>query len=47
VFTIQTVIHAALVQVINAPLVELFEFAAEEPPLDLVALAVFDKFFLT
>jgi len=46
VFTIQAVIHAALVQIEDGLGGELFQFAAEEPPLDLVALAVFDEFFL-
>ncbi len=46
VFTIQAVIHAAFVQVKDGPVVELFEFAPEEPPLHLVAFAVFYEFFL-
>jgi hypothetical protein len=44
--TIQAVIHAAFVQVKDGLAVELFEFAAEEPPLDLVALPIFYEFFL-
>jgi hypothetical protein len=39
-------IHAALVQVKDGPAVEPFEFAAKEPALDLVALAIFYEFFL-
>ena len=39
-------IHAALVQVKNVSGIELFEFAAKQPPLDLVAFAIFDEFFL-
>jgi len=46
VFTIQPVIHAALVEVKDGPGGELFQFAAEEPPLDFVALAIFYEFFL-
>jgi len=46
VFTIQAVIDAALVQVKDGLVGELFQFAPEEPPLDLVALAIFDEFFL-
>ena len=46
VFTIQAVIHAAFVQVEDGLAVELFQFAAEEPPLDLVALAICCEFFL-
>ena len=46
IFTIQAVIHAAFVQVEDGLAVELFEFAPEEPPLDLVALAIFYEFFL-
>jgi hypothetical protein len=44
--TIQAVIHAAFVQVKDGLAGELFEFAPEEPPLDLVALAIFYEFFL-
>ena len=44
--TIQAVIHAALVQVKDGLAVELFELAPEEPPLHLVAFAIFDEFFL-
>jgi hypothetical protein len=40
------VIHAAFVQVEDGPTGQLFEFAPEEPPLDLVALAIFYEFFL-
>jgi hypothetical protein len=47
IFTIQAVIHAALVQVKDGLAIKLFEFAPEEPPLDLVVLAIFDEFFLT
>ena len=46
VFTIQAVIHAALVQVKDGLAVELFQFAPEEPPLHFVAFAIFDEFFL-
>ena len=45
-FTIQAVIHAALVEVKEGLAVELFEFALEEPPLHFAAFAVFDEFFL-
>ena len=45
-FTIQAVIHAALVEVKDGLAAELFEFALEEPALHLVALAVFYEFFL-
>jgi hypothetical protein len=41
------VIHAAFVQVKDGPTGELFEFAPEEPPLDLVAFAIGYEFFLT
>ena len=44
--TIQAVIHAALVQIKDGLAGELFEFAAEEPPLHFVALAIFYEFFL-
>ena len=44
--TIQAVIHAALVQVKDGLAVESFQFAPEEPPLHLVALAIFYEFFL-
>jgi hypothetical protein len=40
------VIHAALVEVIHAGGGQLFQFAAEEPPLHFVPLAIFDEFFL-
>ena len=46
VFTIQAVIHAALVQIIDGRTGVVFEFAADVPPLDLVALAIFCEFFL-
>ena len=46
VFTIQAVIHAAFVEVKDGLAGQLFQFAAEEPPLDLVALAIFCEFFL-
>ena len=46
ILTIQAVIHAAFVQVKDGSVVELFQFAPEEPPLHLVALAVFYEFFL-
>jgi hypothetical protein len=46
VFTIQAVIHAAFVQVEDGLTGQLFEFAPEEPPLHLVALAIFYEFFL-
>jgi hypothetical protein len=44
--TTQAVIHAALVEIIDGPAVEFFQLAPEEPPLHLVALAVFYEFFL-
>jgi len=47
ILTIQAVIHAAFVEVKDGAAVELFQFAAEEPPLHLVALAIFYEFFLT
>jgi hypothetical protein len=40
------VIHAAFVQVKDGPAGQVFQFAAEEPPLDLVAFAIFCEFFL-
>jgi len=43
----QTVIHAAFVQVKDGPAVALCELAAEEPALDLVAFAIGYEFFLT
>jgi hypothetical protein len=46
IFTIQAVIHAALVQVKDGLALELFQFATQEPPLHLVALAIFYEFFL-
>ncbi len=46
VFPIQPVIHAALVEVIHAGGSRFFQFAAEEPPLHFVPLAIFDEFFL-
>ena len=45
-FTIQAAIHAAFVQIEDGLAVERFQFASEEPPLDLVALAIGDEFFL-
>ena len=45
-FTIEAVIHAAFVQVKDGLAVQCFECAPEEPPLDLVALAIFCEFFL-
>ena len=44
--TIQPLIHAALVEVKDGLTRELFQFAAEEPPLHFVALAIFYEFFL-
>ena len=44
--TIQAVIHAALVQIIDGRVGVVFQFAAEEPALDLVALSIFCEFFL-
>jgi hypothetical protein len=46
VFTIKAVIHAALVEIKDGLAVEFFQFAPEQPPLDLVALAIFYEFFL-
>ena len=46
VFPIQPVIHAALVEVIHAGGGQWFQFAAEEPPLHFVPLAIFCEFFL-
>jgi hypothetical protein len=40
------VVHAALVEVIHAGGGQFFQFAAEEPPLHFVSLAIFDEFFL-
>jgi hypothetical protein len=40
------VIHAALVEIKDGLAVEFFQLAPEEPPLDLVALAIFYEFFL-
>jgi hypothetical protein len=40
------VIHTAFVQVEDGLVVELFQFAPEEPSLDLAALAIFYEFFL-
>jgi hypothetical protein len=39
------VIHTARVQVKDGPAIEAFEFAAKEPSLVLVALAIFYEFF--
>lgn len=44
--TIQPMIHAALVEIKNGLVGELFQFAPEQPPLNLVPLAIFDEFFL-
>ena len=44
--TKQAVIHAAFVQVKDGPAGQVFQFAAEEPPLHFVALAIFYEFFL-
>ena len=46
VLTIQAVIHAALVQIVDGGAGVVGQLAAEEPPLDLVALAIFCEFFL-
>ena len=46
VFPIQSVIHAALVEIIHAGGRQWFQFAPEEPPLHFVPLAIFDEFFL-
>jgi hypothetical protein len=46
VFPKQPVIHAALVEIIHASGSQSFQFAAEEPPLHLVSLAIFYEFFL-
>ena len=46
VFTIQTVIHAALGKVEDGLTGQCFQFAANEPPSHLVALAIFDESFL-
>jgi len=43
--TIQAVIHAAFVQVKDGPTGQVFPFAAEQPALHLVALAIFCEFF--
>ena len=42
----QPVIHAALVEVIHSGGGQLFQFAPVKPPLDFVALAIFQEFFL-
>ena len=44
--TIQAVIHAAFVEIKDGLAGELFQLAAEEPPLHLVAFAIFYEFFL-
>ena len=44
--TIQAVIHAALVEIKEGPTGEVFQLAPEQPPLHLVALAIFYEFFL-
>jgi hypothetical protein len=46
ILTIQAVIHAALVEIKDGLAGELFQRAAEEPALHLVALAIFYEFFL-
>lgn len=46
VFPIQPVIYAALVEIIHAGGSQCFQFAAEEPPLHFVPLAIFYEFFL-
>ena len=46
ILTMQAMIHAAFVQVKDGPAVERFEFAAEEPALDLVALAIGYEFLM-
>jgi len=46
ILTIQAVIHAAFVEVKDGLAGEFFQLAAEEPPLHLVALAIFYAFFL-
>ena len=45
IFTIQAVIHVVFVQIKDRGAGQLFQFAPEEPPLHLVALAVFYEFF--
>jgi hypothetical protein len=45
-FTLQAVIHAALVEIKDGLAVEFFQLAPEQPSLDLVALAIFYEFFL-
>jgi hypothetical protein len=40
------VIHTVFIQVKDPLAVELFEFAPEEPPLDLAAFEIFYEFFL-
>jgi len=47
ILTIEAVIHAAFVQVKEGLTRQFFQFAPEEPPLHLVALAIFCEFFLT
>ena len=44
--TVQAMIHTTLIEVKHGPPLELFEFALEKPALHLVALAIFDEFFL-
>ena len=46
VFTIQTVIHAAFVQVKDGAIRHVFEFAAKQPSLDFVPFSIFYEFFL-
>jgi len=45
VFTIEVVIHAAFGEGEDRPTDQLFQFAPEEPPLDLVALVIFYEYF--
>ena len=44
-FTIQAVIHAAFVEVKDGAAVELFQFAAEEPPFTSLRSRYFMSFF--
>jgi len=39
-------VHAAFIQVKDGTVDQLFEFAPEQPPLDLAALAIDGEFFL-
>ena len=45
-FTIEAVIHTAFVQIKDETVGQLFQFAPKQPPLHLVAFAVFCEFFL-